>query len=192
MKRSAVMTLRKNGFVIKTAYFFTYPDNVPPRFELPRIFWRFLGMFFLGIPVGFLIAHTLLAISVLLSSVVGFFIGKRICSAIPYPGEIVCPMKDFPLPEVAGTRVWPITVVTCLGLLWVLLKIPSGMRAVSEFLKENSNYLLLSVLAACLVILIIFAFGGVRRFSKSEAWEMTKSFFKAKKERVCPTIEVVD
>lgn len=178
------MEIKKSGFVYQVAYGLTDEHELPYEVSLCRLFWKFMGMFFVGWPI--------IGIIVGISFVVGFFFARRAAFFAGDPKSyLTIPYKVWPR-TASGKRIWPIWFVLGGGALWLL---SATTKSVASTVSAVKTLFILKIIGTVAVVLIIvwLAVGFFHSFFfQSEAWQLAKAYCKAKKEKVCPIIKVVE
>lgn len=163
------MEIKKNSFLWKIAYGFWNGDKETKTTNLCVFFWRVVAAFFIAIPIisiiGFLFAHGL--------------------SIKEDDGGVLTPYKKWF--TIKRHRVYPITVLLILVVVLNIVRL--GMYYGLKYLIYGIGALVGIVALACAILLIM---NGFRKFRESEILQLVKSYIRAKKEKVCPTINFVD
>ncbi|MCH7758965.1 hypothetical protein IID20_01250 [Patescibacteria group bacterium] len=176
------MEIRKDSFVWKVAYGVA---GLPPRNpNLCRFFWRFVWMFFIGIPVtyflGGLVMGLMFLISLPFAARPGIFSGDIGNSFVSY--------RKWP--EIKGYRIRPIYFLLPFVLYY--------FRSVFFWLADVAVFIFslmvtnigLSIIGACVVAFLLFY--SFKLLRKTEAYQLTKSYLGAKKQGICPLITFID
>lgn len=168
------MNVSRNSILYKIAYSFS--EYTPRETNLCRFFWRVIGMSIL-IPI--------LTIIVLFVSAVIYFLCFFVASKPDwdiYGGDSI-PYKRWP--EIHGHRVWPITVISILCLIYAMIVYaPIGVAKVWDSI-DFYGLIFFGIVAFVLAII------GATRFARSELGGITKEYIVAKKRKICPLIKFV-
>lgn len=107
-------------------------------------------------------------------------------------------VTPFPLPTVRGARILPISLIA-LGVFGFLLYrlallLPKFLMVVRNVKNDAVFWSHFGFGLGVVLLLVLFVFAPqiVLRFPKSETWKLIKVWLKAKKERVCPVLQVVE
>lgn len=166
------MKLKKDGWIAVIAY--CGESRVPEKTSLCKLFWRFIGMLFIVIPIG--------VIGILLGFVIGFLIGYR---PISDEGEILFePYKRWP--SIKKFRILPIYGIIIYGIfvIWPLIQ-PWLLFFVGAALLFS---FLFTVVIGVLMALDWFK----ENADDSEVYQMIKTFLKNKKQKICPEVWFVE
>lgn len=185
------MEIKKGSFVYKVAYGNTKKYKIPNQTNLCRLFWRFIGMFFVVWPI----LGLLYGILVTVLSVAGFLVAHRLTlfKGDSHTDNLFIPIKHWP--QMREHRVYPIVVLLIAGVAkslifwyqaigyasWVAL------IAVAKFFVSN---IVLSIIGS--IIAVMLAIFLVHSFLKTETGRLFKSYVAAKKQKVCPLINIVE
>ncbi len=173
--------IRRGSFITQVAYLWVADNQIPHTTSLCVLFWRF----WFGVVTGFVVSvFFICALAILFF--LGFFMGQR--PAIPKGDsqnarndDLFRPYSRWP--KFRGHRVWPVVPLVTVFLIWIIVPSLSWML-VLRFLFD----LVVVVTAIALVIFVVIGANKVRR---TETWSLTKEWFKAKKQKVCPLVEIV-
>jgi len=178
-------TISAKSFVYKVCY--SLSDKQPKQVRKCTLFWRFLGMFFLGIPLAVIFVFCLMAFI----TIIGFFGGFRFGF---YKGEEMI-VEYSHWPKIKGQQVMPIWLLVLpllyyLGLLAVTLwhKIKQSLTAILHSHVEPGIivFLALSLLTCGLAL-------GLAYYFHSETHrQLSQSFKTWWDNKACPTIDVTD
>lgn len=174
-----------NSFVYKVCYGMS--SEQPKQVRKCTLFWRFLGMFLLGIPLVIIS----IALVVTFTTIIGFFFAHRF--GFHKDEQIVVEYSHWP--KIKGRRVWPIWLLVLpalyfLGLLAVTLwhKIARQVTAIQH--TQIDSHELLFLIAMLLVCGL--ALGSVYYFHSETHRQLSQSFKIWWDNKVCPTIDVTD
>lgn len=191
------MKIKKKGFVCQVAYFWGKDFQIPDQTNLCSLFWRFVLNI---IPVGimFTVIFSIAGVILSMASVFGFLFAKR-------PGEVrsTTPdgwgMVDYKRwPTIKGRRIYPIWILAfalgwlirdpiLLSLRWIFACLSS-----SEFWMPVGLIFGVIVAIILLVIVVVFLRLGFEKVLASETGQLCLGMIKAKKEKFCPIVEIVD
>jgi len=137
-------------------------------------------MLFVVWPVVVVSVAFLGAILFTIGSLAAFLVARRPPLLDSDPDVWAVPIKKWP--EIGGVRIWPLSII--LGLLgaYALVSYSGIVLTFTIILGKVLLYVVLPLIGLALLIWLLCA------FLDSDTWKMTKAFFKAKKERVCPMI----
>jgi len=184
--------IKRSGFVYRCAYGLMDKDARPSTVNLCPLFWKFVFMFLLGWWFFFL-SYMIGCVIIVIIYVFGFFFAAR---PTIFKGEenILFPMMHYTTWPTTpnGKRIWPIWFV--LGGLAIWLAYAKRSVATSAVIDLAASLAAptafwngFGMTATCF---ILFSLGY--KFLKSESWLLFRFWCRAKKEKVCPIIEVVD
>jgi hypothetical protein len=179
------MKLRKKGLLVKMAYAFKREDDIPKRTSLCKFFWRFIGHLVV-VPIFFFIFF----ISLLVASFFGFFVAKR--PTVFKNGSMVHYEK---WPSVCGHRIYPISILLGIFICYVIRESVLESTSIIKESIYNNIHILKSPITLYVIIgisIIIIGLISYRMFKKSETYRLIKAYIRAKKEKVCPIIEIID
>ena len=189
------MQLDKKSRLYRFAYYNTPEKREPSKASLCRFFWRIVGMALLTV-IYVIIVLVFGILFYLTSILVLIFGGLRpiwLFSKDDREKEQPSPWKTISWwPRWRGHYVVPIVVlspfigVAALAslLYWVLPALVRGVAVVYD--SSLYSMIFFGILVAILVVV------GLLFFFNSDAWQLTKAFIKAKKEKICPIINFVD
>ncbi|MCH7758964.1 hypothetical protein IID20_01245 [Patescibacteria group bacterium] len=171
------MEIKKDSFLWKVAYFNTPSHRQPQSTNLCRFFWRFVWMFFIGVPFACLA----LGIFVGFVFIISFLFALYPTLLKENSGKEFAPYKKWP--RIKGYLLRPIYLLLPL----VLYYLRSVFLALFTLITTNIG---LSIMGICMIVIgLIF---GFKLLSKTEAYQLTKSYLGAKKQGVCPIITFVN
>ncbi len=197
------------GFVYRTAYPF---DNKPLRVDLCLLPWRFVAfglsrlllslftwVFFIGF--GVVVAWGVHVILLLFgqtferrrSMVDPYIVGAGLLNRLTALNYEPVPME---LPVIAGKRVLPIYPIVAVAIAWAAWHMGP---AIGEMIVSGALVILNALVAIAqsfwlpflIFIVALFATMVFRKFLRSEASMLFIAYLKAKKEKICPILEVV-
>lgn len=171
--------LKRDGFVIKVAYYLNEEYEIPARTNLCWLFWRFVLHLFIILPIFFIVACLFLAVA----SIFGIFLGDRItiCEGDDSKNHIMTEIKNWPF-KIRGHRILPIYIVlVVLGLYLVwLVSLATWVTVLVEVAA--------GVALACAALAVIFVL--IKKGMRTQTMALFTAWLKAKKQRVCPIIEI--
>lgn len=185
------MQVKKERFVFKTAYRFMSKDDRPNQVNICRLFWRFILHLFILIPG----AYGIFGIVVGSLYVAGFLFCHKPdfdVLADSYRRGRSCWISCEKWPTIGGHRIWPATVLAIIGIsLHIAYKwqaYPGFLVAVDSFLNRylgRSCYLYLPLISTLIIWLIY------RAIRKTEFWFILTAYLRAKKDKLCFTVDAV-
>ncbi|MDP3999128.1 MAG: hypothetical protein Q8P76_00860 [bacterium] len=166
------MEIRRSGWVYRMAYPKWWSNYQPDRPSLCSLFWRVLAM-------------TLIVRLVMLSllQMAGFLFANKVDLA-GMGRDLYVPYESWP--TIRGHRVWPIAILALIGAVALAVDNP-------EVLKVGG--LVVAVIVSVVSVafgIAVFIVGGIPAIRKNEAVKLTVEYIKAKKQKVCPLVKVVD
>ena len=164
------MEIRRSGLLYKVAYGYR---KQPCSTNVCRLFWSVLG--------GMLVWPVLMCMVAILYFV-SYFIGF-LGGCCPDFGSDTRVWRRYRwLPSIAGFFIRPIYIIV-LGILLF------GVIAEPEFL-----YLLGALAGAMFVFMVVLRFCGYasRMFKKNEFLALVREYIRARREKICLTVDVVD
>lgn len=176
------MQIRRSGIL---GQLFLLSGNKTKEVNLCELPWRGLGGIFLLLLLGiiYLIAGTIYACW----WVVLFMVAKR-------PDGIFNPSSSEEYsrwPTVKGFRVLPGVVIGFAYLAWIIAKIASN-QALNKFEYSAMALVAAAVMLVCLSFIIDWTVNLYNNWKRTEVWKIVKLWVSAKKQKVCPKIEIVD
>lgn len=186
------MELKKKGIVFKVAYGWIDENKYPQRTTLCRLFWRFLFWLFIAWPI----VWTVVAIVATIMYVVGFFFAAR--PTFFKDDRNTCqPMCYYhKWPKIKERRIYPIWPVLAIILgSFFFLNAAELRKDLSGLGHGLVKFTILSpvfwkvALAFAVLVAAVWAWSAA---AKSEPYMMFKAYLRAKKEKVCPIIKIVD
>lgn len=165
------MKIRRSGWVYRMAYPEWCSDYQPDRLSLCSLFWRLLAMI--------LIVH-LIIVSVL--QIIGFFFAHKV--NFSNSRKLYEPYESWP--EIRGHRVWPISILALAGSILILVNASEVAIACGKIIAVVVG------LTTIALGITFFITGGIPAVRKNEAVRVAVEYVKAKKQKVCPLVKVVD
>lgn len=194
-----MLQIKRSGWMYRIAYGLTDKDKRPDKINLCRFFWRFFFMLFVGVPFFYIFT-----IFVTIVADVGLFVlCGRYLSYAKMPGEMIF-MRPFTekeydkIPTIKGRKCTPILLIFVGLLLWFLHEKGSIAASKAAYVISISASVIVKIVTGLMfwkwvgsivgcIILILLAVG----FFKSEPWHLFCAWSRAKKEKACPIIKVV-
>lgn len=177
--------IKKNGLVCKVAFF--ADKHIPSEIDGCKLFWKFVFMIF-GIPLGFLAATVMY---VFLFGV-SFPFAARPTLLKEDSAESNAPFVRYERwPKIKGWRIWPIWPALFALMVYyktTSLQVASGIINLTVF---NSGFWFF-VAGVAIFIFGFEVFLVIKKIPESEVSKLVKAFLKAKKEKVCPLLKIVD
>jgi len=168
--------------------------------NLCTFFWRIISGLFIYWPFHFCVKCFALALVFAIFSAVGLF-SFLIAGYVPNnpfgseDDSLIRKVRSWP--TFRGKHIWPVTIwgPIFLGyLVWmigpsVLSFLGSKISRVGDFLGNApaGTYMVLVAIFALISLGMIF-----HHFRKSDGWKIFRAYLKAKKDKVCPIITIVD
>ena len=181
------MKICKKGFVYKVAYVLS--SKPPERTNLCRLFWRFILFFFVVWPLVVTLI-TIITITQLICAPFLFLFTRRPIFFGFFERElrISVPFKKWP--KIFGKRVWPIVPLSIAGLIYLIsLMSAATWKSTGVYSLWILGGAVAILITMFLVMIIVELLKGTR---KSESWQLFSGYIKAKKNRVCPIVEIVE
>jgi hypothetical protein len=190
------MILDRSSFVVRTAYAF---GRIPERTSLCQLFWRFV---LVGLLLSLWNVLKLIGFIIVCAANATFFIPGLFFGVKPVfhkPMWDPNTKQDEPLvlyerwPRVGGHRVIPAAVILAFVVGW---KIGGSLMGVEisnpgYWVNVGVSFLVGAKYAAIIAAgVLTFIMGD--RARRSETMQFLKAWLKAKKERVCPIVEIAD
>ncbi|MDP3901405.1 MAG: hypothetical protein Q8Q37_00305 [bacterium] len=175
------MTLRKKGFLFRYAYpwAWVFVAKAPARINLCRFFWRCVIL----APLQWMLAPIIL-VFIGTCCALGFLFGYR-----PNTGGKVSSSEPLvaiqKLPHLFGMRILPIYLILPGMLMFGIFTSPTFSEIALDFL------LFVCVIAGVVVTIIIIS-TIVGWLWNLEVRRTIRAWVAAKKEKICPIIEIVD
>jgi MFS family permease len=161
------MNIRKNSFLWKMAYgSWGELDREIKTTNLCKFFWRFVAAFFIVIPLIYII---------------GFFVAHG-----PDTKGILRPYRKWP--KIKGHHVYPITV-------FLIFVVALGIVRLGMYIGMYNLIFGTSIIVGIVVLMIVvlwFIASSFQTFRESDTFQLVRSYIRAKKDKVCPTITFID
>ena len=178
------MTIKRDGVLCKIAY--GYKESSPGRISLCKLFWRVIWSAIVVWPIR-MVAIPIYALAISIGAIA---IGYR-------PGwlEGVRGKGNF----VRIPYLYKFPPIVLFGLWWIvhsiLISIHVGLGHPSNRASQATVVILSVILAIAVIMLITWlALEGIRKLifkrSYSESAQMIKAYLKARKDKVCPIVEI--
>jgi prolipoprotein diacylglyceryltransferase len=188
------MQIKKGGFVYELAYGWAEERRIPHKTGLCKLFWRcVLGVFI------WIVMVLLVAVVFGLGFVIGFWVAQR--PAITEKdvarkerrSDLNVPYVHWP--TVNGVRILPICVLIAIVIGGaIIFLLPDLIRwmyhetvGFATFSVTHSGMIFWEVMLGLGILLWLFF-----RFPKTELGVLVIAWLKAKKEGVCPLVEIVE
>ncbi|HEX8974569.1 MAG TPA: hypothetical protein VF817_03730 [Patescibacteria group bacterium] len=187
------MKIKKEGFVYKVAYGLS--GGCPRKTNLCKLFWRFLLMFFIGWPIVGIAYCAIHFIFYIFFPAIGYTLGFWIAHRPPvfkgdYKGDSLIPYDKWP--TIKGWRVYPIYGVAVAFILFNPKDTMMVGRSTIVGIAKHTVFsgFFWSWVAGVAVFVILLCM--TKAVKKSETYKMFVEFAKAKKQKICPTVEIVE
>lgn len=180
-----MMKVKKKGFVMAVAYFFK--DKCPTEpVNICTLFWRFT----IQLIPALIVLSVMFVLVIPTATVLGFFVARRFNWKMrEVPGESEPPTLIFydHWLRLKGHRIYPVTPLIAVAGLYGLYRSYLYRDVVLEFVIQYKIPLVVVGLLAFLFFIL-----GLRKFFKTETGRLVHAWLQAKKEKLCPIVEVVD
>jgi hypothetical protein len=196
------MKIEKSGFVYKVAYGLRDENSdIPESISLCKLFWRFLGMLLLAWPIVLTLRLIVTVAAHVFFCVIGFiFFAHRptITMLNSDKGIKTITTEIEHWPEIMGRRISPIWAILVVCVVVDFSKIKKGaLLFVADAWNEISSkdaIATFSLIGGMVIAYIIYKIVAAiwKKIKHSEALELYKEFLKAKKQQICPIVEIVD
>ncbi|MDI6734085.1 MAG: hypothetical protein QMD50_01150 [Patescibacteria group bacterium] len=193
------MKINTNSLLWQIAYEHCFRDKRPlNQVSVCRLFWTVVGGVFAWL-------FQIIAVILLLTfgNLICFFAAKR----IPFDLERVTPYKHWP--KIKGHRIYPISM---LGFLWIIYSIWFKWGSLcyllwkpdlEKFMESDGNALYFFtaftdfVIATVVVVIVISAISAgiclfFEKIRESDFGTLLLEYLKAKKQKICPMIDIVE
>ena len=188
-RRSEMITLKKDGFLVRYAYFLKN-ETIPGQMSLCKFFWRLVMMTLYYSTAGLMMGLILLFIALVLEAG-GFFFASRLAI---FEGDetknLFTPYRRWP--KLWGYRIVPAPVLLLGFLAYLGIHDPQGVANVGWFIGQLGMIFCLTIGVGLAFVLLGFLSSWIiRRVRKSEAWMVVREYIKSRKEKVCPIVHIV-
>jgi len=181
------MEIKKKSFFIRTAYMLARDEDVPESTSLCELFWRFIFMFFISIPficvIGVIVFGFLFIIGLPFAARPTILNGDDL-------GKMLAHYERWP--KIMGHKVYPIWVII---IIFALINFSTTMEIIYGITKATilqGNFWIGVVIIIASIVAFIATCGTISRINNSGILEIFKEFLKAKKQKICPIIEIVE
>jgi len=181
--------VRRNGFVMKVAYFWKDHDwQIPKQISVCTLTWRFLTNL-VWIPVVVPVTVIFFTVLIIIGYIIGFPFALR---PMAFKGDKS--LKKFPdqsfvtyqcWPRLVGTCLRPIYFITPVFIIWSLFFTQTGHYEVLPWVIKG-----LGLMVAVLTIVVLVKCSY--KIRHTELWQLLSSYVKAVKKKTCPLLNVVD
>ncbi len=188
------MQIKRSGLVYRIAYALdTNKDtNAITQVSLCKLFWRLVGMIFVGYLICLPIALIAVVIVLIISSAVGILFAQRLNTT---PGDNRFLQSIERWPSIAGHKIYPIVVILPVVLIWALVAwrhdLVVAFSAVRDVCYTDLDTLIISILCGAVIICLVIFFNS-DFWKDCDIWYVTKEYLKAKKAKICPLVDIVD
>lgn len=189
------LKLKKRSFVVKVAYLFSDKNKIPAKTNICSLFWRLpLNLCFAIVvyPVCIVFLSVLYIFAALFVTVFGLFFAYRFNWNLSL-GKIAVPYEHWP--KIDEENIAPFTVLVLLGVIglfgYAVWLVFAEIMEPSAITAAIASHPVIFSLVSGIIILTFLAF-GLREFFKSETGQLARAWLRAKKEKVCPLVEIVD
>lgn len=182
------MQLRKDGFIYKVAY--RYRGAETKQTNVCRLFWAFTLSLLLVWPFIILIFIPLQCILLLLCFVGGALFGVR-PNVLKGDADNLIFVAYTHWPKWHGRNVMPGLLVLAIGagygLFWVSAFLYAARAVIWAVLMNHDTWFVVSAMLSTALLVWL-----IRALWKGGAFNLTKAYLKAKKDKVCPTVLFVE
>jgi len=184
-----MLTLNKKSWVVRLAMFGSERET-PSQISACVLFWMMVGGVVMGIlyPFGITIKYTLIA----LGYVLGFFFAYRpvhLKSERNYERDLFVEYKSWP--TVDGQKVTPFSVIVLgailYGLVYGIVYLVGLCGTIPDYVWSAPTLIIVSG-----VIAFALAIWGMVRFVRSDFGKVTGEWLRAKKNKMCPMVRIID
>lgn len=173
--------LKRKSWVFKIAY--GVYRNIPTRVGRCALFWRFVFMLLIGLPI------TLVVFTILISvfSVVGFFYGYRpsLLKSDGKKSDPLVPIRHWP--TVGGHRVWPICIVLIGVILFFIPQLTKWAFLIFQWTFQYIGLLGMFMGGVSILVLIYYF---LCRFKTTDMWMLFQDYLSDRKKKLCPMIPI--
>lgn len=192
------MNIKEGDFLFKVAYGLTKKDDIPSRVNGCRLFWRIVFMLIIAWPILLICIAFVVAFVLGFTFIFGFFVAKRPAvlskEEVSQADLLMTPYKHWP--TVKGKRIYPIWLVVAAvavyyspSIVSVLVDVSSATAASVSinfwWLITRIGGAFIGIVLACV---IVYTIGAIR---KSEWLKLTKELISAKKQKICPVVNII-
>ena len=176
-----MIKIKKDSFLYEVAYgLFTHP---PQYTNICRFCFRFVWMFLINWPIVIIFVSILFAVLF----TIGFPFASR-----PGIGRGEINTDYFPYkkwPEIKGHRIFPIYFLLLFALYYFRSAFSGPWELLVGFFTLMITNIGLSSIGTSLgIVLLIY---GFKLLSRTEAYQLTQDYLKAKKQGICPMVKFV-
>ncbi len=208
------MRIKRKGCLCRVAFrnITSYRYDVPETISICTLFWKFVSEI-LSLSIVYLIlipffAVLLLLVKIVMSPLCILFGYRFVISTFlnmvyynfllnkNYTIDVFGLSDSDPIlfreikswPKIFGYRILPVYAFLVVGVVLIVVNTeniltPYGLSVLQSF---TTRTVFVSAFVSILAVI------GFKKLFKTEFWQLTKEFAKAKKEKVCPIIEIID